>query len=361
MKKVIYGNRETKNRIIKGDSYKVLDKLKPELENKIKCIYIDPPYNNKDNYEHYSDNKSHEEWLNEMENILIKLYPFLKEDGSIWISIDDSEMHYLKVLADKIFGRKNFASTIIWNHRTTRENRNIFSNNHEYILVYSKNIKEFKKSRNLLSPTEEQLSRYKNYDNDERGIWQSVSLNVQAGHAVKSQFYTIVAPNGKEHAPPKGRCWVYNEERMKNEILQNNIWFGKDGNGVPRKKKFLDINTIGITPETLWLAEDVGTTKQAKEELLKNFPDEKIFDTPKPERLLKRIFEIATNENDMILDCFLGTGTSVAVAEKLNRNYIGIEKGEQIETYVLPRLNKIISTKEEKGFIYIVESSSNFV
>lgn len=352
MEKKIFGNIATMNKIIQGDSYIILEELKLELENQVKCIYIDPPYNNKDNYEHYSDNKSHEEWLNGMEGILLKLYPLLKENGSIWISIDDSEMHYLKVMADKIFGRKNFISTIVWNHRTTRENRNIFSNNHEYILVYSKNIKEFKKIRNLLPPTENQLSRYKNYDNDERGVWQSVSLNVQAGHAVKSQFYTIVAPNGKEHTPPKGRCWAYNEERMKNEILQNNIWFGKDGSGVPRKKKFLDLKTIGITPETLWLGEDVGTTKQAKEELLRNFPNEKIFDTPKPESLLKRIFEIATDEGDLVLDCFLGTGTSIAVAEKLNRNYIGIEKGEQIETYVLPRLKKIISDDKNKGFIY---------
>lgn len=353
MKEIIFGNINKNNKIIHGDSYIILDELKKEFENSIKCIYIDPPYNNQDNYEHYNDNKTHEEWLRDMKRILEKLKPLLKEEGSIWISIDDTEMHYLKVIADEIFGRKNFVTTIVWNHRTTRENRNIFSNNHEYILVYGKNINQFKKNRNLLPPTEEQISRYKNYDNDKRGPWQSVSLNVQAGHAVKSQFYTIVAPNGKKHFPPKGRCWIYNEERMKEEILKNNIWFGRDGNGVPRKKKFLDLKKIGITPETLWLATDVGTTKLAKEDLLRAFKNEKIFETPKPESLIERIFSISTNENDLILDCFLGTGTSVAVAEKMNRRYIGIEKGEQIETYVIPRLKAILAEDQTKGFTYI--------
>lgn len=352
MKEYIYGNPETENLLIKGDNKEVLEKLQDKFKEKIKCIYIDPPYNNKDNYTHYNDTKSHEEWLKEMEIILTKLKLFLHQEGSIWISIDDTEMHYLKVLADTIFERKNFVTTIIWNHRTTRENRNIFSNNHEYILVYAKDIKKFKKSRNTLPPSVEQLSRYKNYDNDERGAWQSVSLNVQAGHAVESQFYTIIAPNGKKHFPPKGRCWIYNEERLKEEIKKNNIWFGKDGNGVPRKKSFLNLNKIGLIPETLWLGEDVGTTKQAKEELLLNFPDEEIFDTPKPELLIKRILQIATNENDFVLDCYLGTGTTAVVAEKMNRKYIGIELGNQIEIYAIPRLKSVISSELKKGFKY---------
>ena len=343
-----YYKEECDNMIIKGDNLEVLDILIKDYRGKIKCIYIDPPYNNGESYMHYDD-KQHDNWLKDISIRLKKLEKLLSEDGSIWISIDDNEVHYLKVEADKIFNRKNFITTIIWQQRTTRENRKVFSNNHEYILVYAKNPKEFKKARNLLPPTEEMLSRYKNYDNDPRGPWQSVSVNVQAGHAVKSQFYEIIAPNGKKHNPPLGRCWIYNKEKMMNEIKSNNIWFGKDGNGVPRKKKFLDRNAFGATPETLWKAEEVGTNELAKKHHLKLFPKENIFDTPKPELLIKRIIEIATNEGDYVLDAYLGSGTTSAVAHKMNRKYIGIDQGEHIIKFATKRLNSIIDGNDNEG------------
>ena len=186
-------------------------------------------------------------------------------------------------------------------------------------------------------------SKYKNPDNDPRGPWQSVTANVQAGHAVPSQFYTVVSPTGVEHNPPKGRCWIYNEERMKQEIAMGNIWFGKDGNNAPRVKKFLSNAKIGLTPETIWLASDVGTSDSAKKQLLTLHPNtEVVFDTPKPEELLKRIIEIASNEGDYVLDCFLGSGTTIAVAHKLQRRYVGIEIGSHISELVVNRLNKII-------------------
>ena len=337
------------NMIIQGNNNDVLDVLRDKLQATVKCIYIDPPYNNGERYTHYHDAKEHEDWIQEMTGVLHKIKPFLREDGSLWISIDDSEMHYLKVAADLVFGRNNFISTVVWQQRTTRENRKIFSSNHEYILVYAKNPNEFKIIRNLLPSTPEISSRYKNPDNDPRGPWQSVSANVQAGHAVKNQFYKVVAPNGKRHLPPNGRCWVYNEDRMNKEIKKNNIWFGKDGNGVPRIKKFLSSSTIGVTPETLWLGSDVGTTKIAKEHLLSLFPNHPVFDTPKPEQLIKRIFDIATKEGDIILDAFLGSGTSTAVAHKMRRKYIGIEIGEHIVEYVVDRMRKVV--KGEKGGI----------
>lgn len=330
----------SKNMIIHANNKKALPLL--NLENKVKCIYIDPPYNNGEKYEHYHDDKEHEEWLKDINETLVKLKPLLSEDGSIWISIDDSELHYLKVMADKVFGRKNFITTICWQHRTTRENRKAFSNNHEYILVYAIQPELFKKSRNMLPLTDQMLNRYKNLDNDSRGAWQSVSVNVQAGHAVKSQFYEIKSPSGKIHKPPKGRCWAYNEARMINEILQNNIWFGMDGNGVPRKKKFLKDSNLGVSPETLWLAEDVGTTKQSKKHILTLFPEQSIFETPKPEELIQRILSIATNEGDIVLDAYLGSGTTAAVAHKMNRTYIGIESGSHISDYVVKRLKKVI-------------------
>lgn len=329
------------NLIIQGDNKVVLNSIK-EFYGKVKCIYIDPPYNNGENYHHYND-RDHEDWLEEITTTLKLLKPYLSEDGSIWISIDDNEMHYLKIAADKVFGRSNFITTIIWQQRTSRENRSVFSNNHEYILVYAINPIEFKKTRNLTPLTQDILDRYKNPDNDSRGNWQSVSVNVQDGHAVKSQFYTVIAPNGKKHLPPNGRCWIYNEVRMKQEIANNNIWFGSDGNGVPRVKKFLNGNSKGLTPETLWLADFAGTNKLAKKHLLELFPTEKLFDTPKPEQLIQRIINIATNPGDMIMDCYLGSGSTISTAHKLNRKYIGIEKGNHIVDLVVERMKLVVN------------------
>lgn len=331
-------------KIIQGENLDVLDLLGKDYSEKVKCIYIDPPYNNGENYTHYDDSV-HEEWIVEIKKRLRKLKPLLTSDGSIWISIDDSEVHYLKIAADEIFERNNFVTTIIWQQRKTRENRKIFSNNHEYILVYAKNKLEFSKSINKLEGNGEQIARYKNPDNDKRGAWQSVSLNVQAGHAVKSQFYEIVSPSGKVHNPPKGRCWVYNKDKMNALIKDERVWFGSGGNGVPRLKKYLSESEIKITPETLWLGNDVGTNEEAKKHLIKLFPEKDVFDTPKPEKLIKRILEIATNENDLILDSYVGTGTTIAVAHKMKRQYIGIEKGEHIIDYVVARQRLVLEGK----------------
>src|SRR5450830_1003317 len=331
------------NMIILGDNCSVCEYLLGKYKAKVRCIYIDPPYNNGEKYSHYRDVSTHEQWLNDMRRILGRLYQFLSDDGSIWISIDDTELHYLKVLCDEIFGRDRFISTIVWQHRTTRENRKVFSNNQEYILLYAKNPIAFKKSRNLLPADASVLKRYGNPDNDPRGPWQSVSLNAQAGHAVNSQFYTIVAPNGLKHDPPNGRCWVYNEDRMLKEISENNVWFGRDGNGVPRKKRFLSEATQGITPETLWVASDVGTTNDAKKQLLSMFPAMVVFDTPKPESLIKRVLEISTQRGDLVLDAFLGSGTTAATAHKMHRSYIGVDNSTESIQYAIRRLKNVIS------------------
>ena len=338
------GDEECQNILIHGDNKDVLSELWPEFANRIRCIYIDPPYNNGETYHYYDDNNTQGDWLRNIRRVLNLLKPLLSKDGSIWISIDDSEMAYLKVEADRIFGRENFAGTIIWQQRKSRENRAVFSCNHEYILVYAKDIKEFKKKRNLLPVDEDFInSKYKNPDNDPRGPWQSVTANVQSGHAVPSQFYTVVSPTGVRHDPPKGRCWIYNEERMKREIAEGNIWFGKDGSNTPRVKKFLHDAKIGLTPETIWLADEVGTSDSAKKQLMTLFPDkENIFETPKPEELLKRIIEIASDEGDYILDCYIGSGTTIATAHKLSRHYIGIEIGDQMSELVVKRMNKVI-------------------
>lgn len=330
------------NAVIHGDNLEVLPLLRPSFEGAVKCIYIDPPYNNQESYTHYKDALPHDEWLNQIVPRLKMLWPLVSSDGSLWISIDDREMHYLKVALDDICGRDAFVATIIWEHRISRENRRAFSYNHEYIMVYAKNPVLFRNNRKRLPLTADILQRYKNPDGDPRGPWQSVSLNVQAGHGTKSQFYELVAPNNKRFLPPNGRCWAFTKERMHEEIEKNNVWFGKHGNGVPRLKRFLGGTDMGITPETLWRADDVGTTSAAKKHLLTLFPRSRQFDTPKPESLIARVLHIATEPGETVLDAYLGSGTLAAVAHKMGRHYIGIERGGSAARLVASRLHKVV-------------------
>ena len=340
--KLSYGAKKSGNIIVQGENLITLNAFSRTMNEKVRCVYIDPPYNNQEKYTHYTDGLEHDTWLEEVTKRIRALSKLLRPDGSLWISIDDREMHYLKVAVDSIMGRKNFLTTIVWQQRTTRENRRVFSNNHEYLLVYAKDYAKFKKTRNFLELTEEVFKRYKNPDNDPRGPWQSVSANVQAGHATLNQFYTIEAPNGKKHMPPKGRCWAYSKTRLLKEIANNNIWFGLDGNSVPRVKKFLSGSQQGLTPNTLWTADKVGTNKDAKKHMLKLFPDLPVFDTPKPEQLIHRIFHISTNPGDFVLDAYLGSGTTCAVAHKMNRRYVGIEQGEHAVTHCAHRMMQVV-------------------
>lgn len=342
----------TDNRVIFGDNLLALKALEQEFAGRVKCIYIDPPYNTGSAFTQYDDGLEHSLWLSLMRDRLELLSKLLRDDGSIWMSIDDNEAHYLKVLCDEVFGRANFVANMIWEKRTTRENRRVFSFNHDHVLVYAKVKSEFEAARNPLPLNQTVLDRYKNPDNDPRGPWQSVSANAQAGHATASQFYDLIAPSGVKHRPPEGRCWLYTEERMRAEIAKKNIWFGKDGKSAPRIKKFLrdaQAEDAGLTPETLWKSADVGTNDSAKKHLLQVFDGESRFDTPKPEELVARIVEIASNSGDLILDSFLGSGTTAAVAHKLGRRWIGIELGDHATTCCLPRLKKVVEGKEPGG------------
>jgi adenine-specific DNA-methyltransferase len=321
--------------------------LQDHIASRVRCIYIDPPYNNMESYNHYTDRDNSDIWLERLKRHISLLKYCLRSDGSIWVSIDDRQVHYLKVALDEVFGRENFVSTIIWEHRKSRENRKVFSNNHEYVLVYARSLRKFKESRNTLPMDEKILARYRNPDDDPRGAWQSVSLNVQAGHGTRSQFYTLVAPNGRRHEPPAGRCWVYTEERVQQLIADNRIWFGRDGNNAPRLKNFLSEKRRGLTPHTLWKAEEVGTTDSAKKEQLREFQGVDVFDTPKPEALVERIIELATDPGDIVLDSFLGSGTTAVVALKTGRRFIGIEQGDQIVTYCRERLKRALAAAGE--------------
>ena len=340
------GAAESGNMLIQGDNLVTLKALLPFYGGRVKCIYIDPPYNTRSAFEHYDDNLEHARWLAMMRPRLELLRELLAEDGSVWVSIDNAEGAYLKVLLDEVFGRSNFVTTCVWQQRTTRENRKVFSEDHEYLHVYASEYSNFKRSRNQLALSDEVKARYKNPDKDPRGPWQSISANAQAGHGTKYQFYDLVAPSGRVHALPAGRCWILTERRMKEQISDDRVWFGMDGNGVPRIKKFLSEVKGGLTPNTLWFADEVGTNDSAKKHTIKLFEGKEVFETPKPEALVQRVLEIATNPGDLVLDPFLGSGTTAAVAHKMGRRWIGIEMGEHAVTHCAPRLRKVIEGEQ---------------
>jgi adenine-specific DNA-methyltransferase len=334
--------------LVQGDNLLALEALEPEYAGKVRCVYIDPPYNTGSAFDQYDDGMEHAIWLSLLRERLELLRRLLRPDGSIWISIDDNEAHYLKVLCDEIFGRANFVANVVWEKRTSRENRRVFSFNHDHILVFARDKPRFEATRNPLRASAEVLDRYKNPDGDPRGPWQSISATAQAGHATASQFYALVAPNGRRHQPPEGRCWLYTERRMLEEIRAGNIWFGKGGNGVPRIKKFAE-GEARVTPETLWRADEVGTNDEAKKHLLALFDGESRFDTPKPEALVARVLEIATNPGDLVLDAFVGSGTTAAVATKMGRRWLAVEVGDHASHCVVPRLKKVIDGEDPGG------------
>ena len=338
------------NRLIFGDNLLALKALEQEFAGKVKCVFIDPPYNTGSAFTHYDDGVEHSIWLSLMRDRLELIRRLLTKDGSLWISIDDNEAHYLKVLCDEIFGRANFVATIIWEKRKSRENRRAFSFNHDYVLVYATDKNAFESVRNALPLSKEVLDRYKNPDNDPRGPWQSISALAQAGHATASQFYTLVTPSGKRVDPPKGNCWRYTKSRMDEAILDGRISFGKGGDNVPRIKRYLSENPDdGLTPETIWFADDAGTNDDAKKALIELLSDVGVFDNPKPESLLKQILHIATNPGDLILDSFAGSGTTGAVAHKMGRRWIMVELGDHCHTHIIPRMKKVVDGDDRGG------------
>lgn len=341
-----YGNPNMKNMLIHGDNLIALKALEQDYTGMIKCIYIDPPYNTGSAFEHYDDNLEHSTWLNLMKPRLEILKNLLSDDGSIWISIDADESHYLKILCDEIFQRKNFIDEVIWQRAYSPINlKKTLSRCQDTILVYAKNYSsEFE--LNKLPRSTEANKRYKNPDNDPRGVWQSDNLSV--GPVVKEKVYEITTPSGRKVMPPEGYCWRLSKERFKEYVADNRIWFGKDGNNTPRIKRFLSEVRQGVVATTLWLRDEVGDNQEAKREI-KAFNFDTVFDTPKPERLIKRILTLASNEGDYVLDSFLGSGTTAAVAQKMNRKWIGIELGDHCYTHCIPRLKSVIDGTDQGG------------
>ena len=332
------------NLIIKGNNLIALNSLKKRFAGKVKLIYIDPPYNTGKDSFNYNDHFNHSSWLTFMKNRLEVAWELLSDDGTIWMSIDDSESHYLKVLADGIFGRENFLNEVIWQRAYAPVNlKKTFSRSHDAILVYAKNNSS-EKELNKLPRDEIASSRYKNPDNDPRGVWQSDNLSV--GPAVKSNIYEIITPSGRSVYPPEGYSWRLNRERLDEFIKDNRIWFGEDGNNVPRIKRFLSEVKDGVVAQTLWTYKEVGHNQDAKKEIKNLFEGQAVFGTPKPEKLIQRIIQLGSDEGDLVLDFFMGSATTQAVAHKMNRQYIGIEQMDYIETVAVERLKKVIAGEQ---------------
>ncbi len=331
------------NYLIKGNNLIALHSLKKKFAKQVKCIYIDPPYNTGNDSFNYNDNFNHSSWLVFMKNRLEAAREFLSDDGVIFVQCDDNEQAYLKVLMDEIFGRDNFVNTIIWEKKYSPQNdAKWFSDNHDFILLYAKDKGIWRP--NLLPRTSEMNARYKNLDNDERGAWKPSDCLVKTYMA--SYDYPITTPSGKVVTPPKGRCWMTSKENFQKLVDNNRIYFGRNGDNVPSLKRFLSEVKQGTTPLTIWKYTEVGHNQDATKQLLALFNNVKLFDTPKPEALISRILEISTNENDLVLDFFAGSGTTCAVAHKMKRRYIGIEQMDYIETITKERLKKVIEGEQ---------------
>ncbi len=336
-----YGDKINENLLIQGDNLEALKALIPFYAGKVKCIFIDPPYNTKSAFEHYDDNLEHSQWLSLIYPRLELLRELLSEDGSIWVTIDDNEAHYLKVIMDEVFGRRNFVSNIVWQKRTSPDARLKVSDAHDHLLVYAKEIN--KVTINKIPVTAEQEKNYKNPDNDPRGNWVSTDFTAQGFRP--NQMYKIMTPSGNTYEPAEGRCWANIESVYMTLLHDNRIWFGVKGDSKPRIKKFLK-DAKGNSVWSWWGNAEVGHNQEAKKENIVFFGANDAFITPKPEKLLKRVLEATSNAGDIVLDSFLGSATTIAVAQKMKRRYIGIEIGEHAKTHCQPRLQKVIDGEQ---------------
>lgn len=339
------------NRLIFGDNLLALKALEQEFSGTVKCVFIDPPYNTGSAFEHYDDGVEHSLWLSLMRDRLEIIRRLLSDDGSLWITIDDNEAHYLKVLCDEVFGRGNFVSTVIWQKKyAPKSDSKYFSESHDFVLVVAKQLEKFQLGR--LPKTEKQTGRYTNRDNDPRGPWKA--SDVLRSEARDYAIFPVMLPSGREVWPPSGTSWRYTKEKFSELIADNRIWFGIDGDARPAYKRFLSEVTETIPSTTIWSYEEVGHNDESKKEMRSIFGED-LFATPKPERLLQRVLQLATNPNDLVLDSFAGSGTTGAVAQKMGRRWIMIELGEHCHSHIIPRLKKVIDGEDTGGITKAVD------
>lgn len=332
------------NRLIFGDNLLALKALEAEFAGKIKCIYIDPPYNTGSAFTHYDDGIEHSLWLSMMRDRLEILRRLLRSDGSIWVNLDDNEAHYAKVLMDELFGRANFISTVVWQKKYTQANDAVFfSDNHDFVMVYAKERDKF--TLNGLPRSDDQNKAYRNPDNDPRGPWKATPLHAKSG---TNADFKYVFRNGVVWRPPKGTFPRFSDDTFKRMDENNEIWFGKDGDAIPSRKTFLSEVEQTVVAKTVWLHDEVGHNHEARDEAKSFVPDDP-FGTPKPERLLERVLQLATRQDDWVLDSFAGSGTTGAVAHKMGRRWIMVELGEHCHTHIIPRLKRVIDGEDAGG------------
>ncbi len=335
------------NRLIKGDNLLALKALESEFAGKVKCVFIDPPYNTGSAFTHYDDGLEHSIWLGLMRDRLEIIRRLLADDGSLWITIDDNEAHYLKVLCDEVLGRRNFVANVVWQKAyTANQTAKHLSNTHDHVLLYAKNVAAFQIGK--LPRTDEQKSAFGNPDNDSRGPWKAENLS--AGKFYAAGQFSIQGPTGEKFLPPKGRYWRCNEQQYKSWLADGRITFGRSGEGRPMLKKFLEEMKDALTAHTWWVHEEVGSNKEGSIDLKAMFGDrDDVFQNPKPEKLLHRVLTLATKPGDLVLDSFAGSGTTGAVAHKMGRRWIMVELGEHCHTHIVPRLQKVIDGQDPGG------------
>lgn len=341
----------SKNLLICGDAYDALRWLdRPtvalnDYRESIRLVYIDPPFNRRQSFSHYEDSLEHSMWLSMLRDRLVALLPLLAPSASVWLHLDDSEVHRARCVLDEVFGEGSFVSTVVWQKRTTRESRSAFSRNHDYIHVYAPaGPQTWKASRNLL---ERNPSSFRNRDNDPRGPWTDAPFTAPGFRA--NQHYPIVNPAGETLLPPKGRSWYATRPVFEGLLADNRIWFPRAGEGLPRLKLFPK-DVKGLVPFSLWTPDEVGTNDDAKRHLMSLLPDGLTFQTPKPETLLGRIIHIASDPGDIVLDCFAGSGTTAAAAHKMGRRWIAVERLPEVITEVTrPRLRRVIEGNDPGG------------
>lgn len=343
----VHGDSTSGNLLIQGDNLLALKALLPAYRGRVKCIFIDPPYNTQSAFEHYNDKLEHSLWLTMMLPRLQLLRELLSEDGSIWVTIDDNEGHYLKVLMDEVFGRGNFVANVVWEKKFSPQNdAHQLSINHDHLLVFAKQSEGWRPA--LLPRSTKQIDNFKNPDADPRGGWLSVDYTCAKTRDERPNlYYPITNPSTrKEVLPAPTRVWAYDRESTRrNEIANLLFWGVKGENERPRLKKFVDSVQAGTVPTTIWRNDEVGNNQDAKKEVLA-LGASTTFTTPKPEGLIQRVVQLATKPGDLILDSFLGSGTTAAVAHKMGRRWIGIEMGEHAHTHCLPRLEKVIAGEQ---------------
>jgi len=353
------GDKDSPNMLIQGDNLEALKALLPYYAGQVKCIFIDPPYNTRSAVSiHYDDNLEHSQWLTMMYPRLELLRELLAEDGSIWVTVDDSEAHYLKVIMDEVLGRKNFIGVAAWEKSDSpRMDAVFFSYRHDNVIAFAKNIDAVLFKR--LS-SDEIPEHYNRTDEQDRRYYtkplRAMGGQGETREARPTLYYAITAPDGAEVYPKKqdgsDGAWRWNKEKV--ELEKDRIdWVNGRNGWVPYYRIYAD-NIKDRPAETIWFHAEVGTNRTSKAEIKALNLSEKAFDTPKPERLMQRIIEISTNKGDIVLDSFLGSGTTAAVAHKMSRRYIGIEMGEHAKTHCAPRLQKVIEG-EQGGISEAVE------